>query len=59
LVEIFEKQLDKEKLALHLHQESASLIRDRDFKLKFEQLGRDEEWHIKVVNDILLRLRQR
>jgi bacterioferritin len=59
LVEIFEKQLDKEKLALQLHKDSASLIQDRTLKLKFEQLARDEEWHIKVVNDILLRLRER
>ena len=58
LVEIFEKQLDKEKLALQLHQESASIIQDKALKLKFDQLARDEEWHIKVVNDILLRLRQ-
>ena len=58
MVEIFEKQLDKEKLALKLHQESASLIQDRALKLKFEQLAKDEEWHIKIVKDILLRLRQ-
>ena len=58
LVEIFEKQLDKEKLARQLHQESASLIQDKAFKLKFEQLVRDEEGHIQIVNDILLRLRQ-
>ena len=58
LVEIFEKQLEKEELARQLHQESASLIQDRAFKLKFEQLVRDEECHIKIVNDILLRLRQ-
>jgi len=58
LVDLFEKQLDKEKLALKLHQESASLIQDRALKLKFEKLAKDEEWHIKVVNDILLRLRQ-
>ena len=59
LVEIFEKQLDKEKLALQLHQESASLIQDRNLRFKFDQLARDEEWHIQIVNDILLRLRQR
>ena len=56
LVEIFKKQLDKEKLALQLHQENASLIRDRSLKLKFDQLARDEEWHIQIVNDILLKL---
>ena len=59
LVEIFEKQLEKEKLAMQLHKESASLIQDRTLKLKFEQLSRDEEGHIQIVNDILLRLKQR
>jgi len=59
LVEIFEKQLDKEKLAMQLHKESASLIQDRTLKLKFEQLAIDEEGHIQIVNDILLRLRQK
>ncbi len=58
LVEIFEQQLDKEKLARQLHQESASLIPDRVLKLRFAQLARDEEEHIQIVNDILVRLRQ-
>ena len=59
MVEVFKKQLDKEKLALQLHKESASLIQDKTLKLKFEQLARDEEWHIKIVDDILSRLRKR
>ena len=58
LVEIFEKQLDKEKLALQLHQKNASLITDKNLKLRFAQLAKDEEWHIKIVNDILSRLRE-
>ncbi len=57
LIEIFETQLEKEKLARELHEKSANLIKDRDLKLKFKQLASDEEWHIKVVNDILARLR--
>lgn len=57
LVEIFEMQLEKEKLAQKLHEESAGIIKDRDLKLKFKQLASDEQWHIKVVNDILARLR--
>ena len=59
VVEIFEKQLDKEKLALQLHQKSAGLVQDRSLKLKFDQLAKDEEWHIQIVNDILLKLRHR
>jgi len=43
---------------MQLHQKSASLIQDRTLKLKFEQLARDEEEHIQIVNNILLRLRQ-
>ena len=58
LVEIFEKQLDKEKIARQLHQESANLIQDGVLKLKFEQLVKDEEGHIQIVNNILTRLRQ-
>lgn len=59
LVEIFKEQLDREKLALQLHQESAGLIQDRSLKLKFEKLARDHERHIQLINDILLRLEQR
>ena len=58
LVEIFEKQLDKEKIARQLHQESANLIQDGVLKLKFERLVKDEEGHIQIVNNILTRLRQ-
>jgi rubrerythrin len=57
LVEIFEIQLEKEKQAQQLHEKSASLIKDRDLKLKFKQLASDEEGHAKIVNDILVRLR--
>jgi len=56
LVEIFQKQLDKEKLALQLHQDTASLIQDRNLRLKFDQIAREEEEHIQIVNNILERL---
>jgi len=56
IVEIFQKQLDKEKLALQLHHDSASLIQDRNLKLTLDQLARDHEWHIQIINDILGRL---
>lgn len=58
LIEIFEQQLDKEKLARDLHQQSANLISDKLLKLRFAQLAKDEEGHIQIVNDILARLRQ-
>jgi len=56
IVEIFQKQLDKEKLALQLHLDSASLIQDRNLKLTFAQLARDHESHIQIINKILERL---
>ncbi|GAI12775.1 unnamed protein product, partial [marine sediment metagenome] len=57
IVEIFQTQLDKEKLALQLHQDSASLIRNRNLRLKFDQLASDHEWHIQIINNILEELR--
>ena len=56
IVEIFQKQLDREKLALQLHQDSASLIQDRNLKLTFDQMARDHERHIQIINNILERL---
>jgi len=53
LVEIFQEHLDKEKLALQLHQDSASLIQDRNLSLKFNQLSRDHERNIETINTIL------
>ncbi len=53
IVEIFQKQIDNEKLALQLHQDSASLIQDRNLRLKFNQLSRDHERNIETINTIL------
>ena len=56
IVTIFQKQLEKEKLALQLHQKSASLVKDNALKAKLTKIAKEEEWHIQVVNDILLKL---
>lgn len=56
-VEMFQKQLDKEKMALQLHRDSVSLIQDRNLKLTFDQLARDHEGHIQIINNILERLK--
>jgi bacterioferritin len=58
LIDVFRKQLEKERLAQKLHRETAGLVNDKDFKMKFEQMARDEEGHIKIVNDILSKLEQ-
>lgn len=58
IVTIFQKQLEKEKRALQLHQKSASLAQDTALKANFAKIAKDEEWHIQVVNDILSKLKQ-
>ena len=56
IVTIFQKQLEKEKLAMQLHQNSASLAHDTALKVKLTKIADEEEWHIQVVNDILSKL---
>ena len=56
IAEVFQKQLEKEKLALQLHQQSANLVRDSSLRYKLDQLAEVEELHIQTVENILLRL---
>ena len=60
LPNIFEVQLEKEKLALKLHQQIASITSD-NFALrdKFSKLSSEEGSHIQTVEKILSRLGQR
>jgi bacterioferritin len=56
LKKIFQAQLEKEKLALKLHQQMVGLIADSSMRDKFIGLAKDEESHIKTVGEILARL---
>jgi bacterioferritin (cytochrome b1) len=58
LVDVFKRQLEKEKLALQLHQESANLVDDITSFNHFKQLAEDEKKHIVTVNEILSSLQQ-
>jgi rubrerythrin len=56
LKKIFEGQLDKEKLALKLHQQIVGMITDYSVRKDFIELPKEEESHIKTVEKILTRL---
>ena len=55
-VKIFQTQLEKEKLALQLHRESADLVPSSSLRGELSALAMEEEQHIKIVNHILSRL---
>ncbi len=55
-VEIFQTQLEKEKLALKMHRESGDLVPSSSLQVKLSNLAREEEQHIQIVNRILSRL---
>jgi bacterioferritin len=57
LKKIFQGQLEKEKLALKLHQRIVGLITDSSMRDKFIGMTKDEESHIKTVEQILTRLK--
>jgi bacterioferritin len=54
--EIFKTQLEKEKQALRLHLQSAGLVTDTSLKDDFHKLAKEEETHIKTVENILAML---
>ena len=58
LVEIFEVQLEREKLVLDLHQQSADLVTITGLRYQFEEIAREEEFHIKTAEKILRRLKE-
>ncbi|HXY74299.1 MAG TPA: ferritin-like domain-containing protein [Dehalococcoidales bacterium] len=56
LRKIFQEQLEKEKLALRLHQQITGLVTDYTLRDNFARLAREEESHIRTVENILTRL---
>lgn len=56
LTGIFQIQLGKEKAALELHRRCAYLVTDSTLREKFLGIAKEEESHIKIVEDILERL---
>ena len=56
LRKIFQGQLEKEKLALKLHQQIVNLIADYSIRDEFIRLSKEEESHIKTVEKILISL---
>jgi rubrerythrin len=56
LKRIFRMQLEKEKLALKLHQQIIGMITDFSIRDEFIGLPKEEELHIKIVEKILTRL---
>ena len=56
LTKIFQGQLEKEKLALKLHQQIIGLTTDSSLRDKFSGMAKEEESHVKTVEKILSRL---
>ena len=56
LVDIFRTQLEKEKMARDLHQQSAHMVTAGKLRDRFEEIAKEEETHIKTVEKILKRL---
>jgi rubrerythrin len=56
LVSIFQTQLGKEKTAFDLHRRSAYLVTDSALRERLLGIAKEEESHIKTVEDILRRL---
>lgn len=56
LAQIFELQLEKEKLALYLHQRSCELADSPDLEKRLRQIATEEEYHINTVQLILGKL---
>jgi rubrerythrin len=57
-VNIFKIQLEKEKLALELHQQSVSLAPDISLANHFKEIAEEEKKHINTVNQIISNLEQ-
>jgi bacterioferritin (cytochrome b1) len=58
IVDVFKRQLEKEKLALELHQQSVSLADDMSLVNHFKRIAEEEKKHISIVNEILRNLEQ-
>lgn len=55
LKNFFRKQLELEKLALSLHTKAAESVA-KEFAYSFRQITEQEYWHIKMVEEIILRI---
>ena len=53
LVELFQKQLEKEKLAFSLHHQCAGMASDFNLKSRLLGIADEEAVHIQLVKDIL------
>jgi bacterioferritin len=58
LVDLFTQQLDKENLALSLHQQCAELTKDEELKLELFGIADEEKAHIKTTEKIIFNLKQ-
>ena len=56
MVVIIEKQLEKEKFALHMHKQCVGLAKTLSHREKLKKLVEEEQWHIKTVENILSNL---
>ena len=56
LTKIFQGQLEKEKLALKLHQQIIGLTTDPFLRDKFIGMAKEEEMHVQTVEKILVKL---
>jgi rubrerythrin len=57
LKSVFDKQLEKEILALNMHRQCAGLTQDRTLKTEFLTMAEEEKAHIKTVEKIIGNLR--
>jgi rubrerythrin len=57
LLDIFTRQLEKERLALELHQQAASLLQDDSLGQEFAELAEEEKLHIRAVEKIIAALK--
>ena len=58
LVEVFQTQREKEKLALELHRENAASVPSDSLASELSALANEEEQHIRTVDRILSRLKR-
>ncbi len=56
MMNIFKIQLEKEETALRLHKRIAGLINDASLRDKFNNLAKEEEFHIKIIEQIIPKL---
>ena len=53
IITIFKEQLEKEKMALDLHELCTNMVSSNALKEKFRKIALEEAYHIQSVNNIL------